>query len=427
MSEPFPSDEHAADGLPRWAERLIGWLAPSRNRDVLLGDFAEVFGHVAATEGRGQARRWLAWQVIKSIPAFLSDGFYFGGVMTGNYVKTAYRNVMKRRFFSALNVGGLAIGMAACLLIFQFVAFEHSFDAFHAQGEALYRVNFTSMQNGEEKSTAPHTWSAMGPTVAETVPEVQAFARYHPNYGTATLAFTDAAGTRKALNEDHAAFVDPAFLEMFSFPLLRGEAATALTTPRSLLLSETASRRYFGDADPVGQTMEVRAWTSGAYTVRGVFADVPPNSHLKFDLLLPLDDLLDDEDAQYAETDGWAWTNFVTYLYLRPGADVAAVEQKISDLVNTQQQESFQAGNRSAAMQLQPIQDIHLGTAFEDGSANVGSAETVYFFTLIALFILLLAWVNYINLSSARAVERAKEVGCARWWGRTSGRWWPSS
>ena len=142
-----------------------------------------------------------------------------------------------------------------------------------------------------------------------------------------------------------------------------------------------------------------RAWGDGAYTITGVLADIPANSHLQFDFLLPLDDILQDEHGQYHDTDGWSWTNFVTYLQLHPDADVAAVEQKVAALINESKRESFEKANAEALVHLQPLADIHLYSDFDEDWGGRGNYKTFYFLTLVELFNLLIALVMYVNLS----------------------------
>lgn len=395
-------------GLPGWAVWLLYRLVPSGNRDVVLGDFAEIYSYIAATEGRSKAQRWYLWQVVRSMPAFFSDGIYFGSVMVGNYFKITVRNLKKRKFFSALNIGGLAIGMAVCLLIFQYVAFETSYDTFHDNSSALYRVNLEGVVEGGAESTSAYTWAKLGIETEANVPDVERVARYHPSYGTITVAYEDEAGHRDVYREnDNAAFVDPSFLELFTFPMLQGDTATVLT-PGTLLISTSLAQKYFGDSDPIGKVLDIRAWVSGKYTVTGVLEDPPANSHLSFDLLLPLEDLL--QGGQYSRQNGWSWTNFVTYVQLYPGADTDVIGEKITEIIASNTPSDIEE-NPTLKAELQPVDSIHLYSVWDSNSIGGGSYKTVYFFTIVGLFVLFIAWINYINLSTARAMERAKEVG----------------
>ncbi|MFV1981028.1 MAG: FtsX-like permease family protein, partial [Rhodothermia bacterium] len=255
--------------------------------------------------------------------------------------------------------------------------------------------------------------SATGPTLVEELPEVLRFARFHPNDREATLSFTDSDGERRIFRETRLAYVDPDFLELFSFPLIRGKKQSVLSEPRSMIISESVARRYFGDDNPVGRVINLRAWSRGDYVITGVFEDVPGNSHLQFEYLLPLNDLLDDKVGQYGQSDGWTWRNFITYAQLHPAADVESVGAKATEVITAHNRQRLEESQRSFQLTFQPLEEIHLHSDFdpEFSSWSNGSRQTVYFFTVVALFILALAWVNYINLSTARAIERSKEVG----------------
>ncbi|MCG8607171.1 ABC transporter permease [bacterium] len=330
--------------------------------------------------------------------------------MLKNYLKIAFRNLVKRRFFSSLNILGLSIGMAACLLIFQYVAFEYSFDRFNVNKDHLYRVNMITKQNEVARDNEIYTYYGMGPAIAEQVPEIEGYTRVHPNWSAGTFVFRDAEGQQQAIKAKGIYFVDPAFLSLFTYPLTQGDPTSALKQPRTMLISESMVRRFFGDQDPVGRQLEVIAWTEGEYRITGVFKDVPKNSHFQFDFLLPIRDILEDDHGQYYGQ-GWSWTNFYTYVQLKPDADLTAVASKFEQIVMENKQEQFNRGNISAEIQLQPLPDIHLYSPTSATDVVQGNYKTVYFFTIVALFILIIAWVNYINLSTARAVERAKEVG----------------
>jgi putative ABC transport system permease protein len=330
--------------------------------------------------------------------------------MFRNYVTIAFRNLVKRRFFSSLNILGLSIGMAACLLIFQYVVFEYSFDRFNVHRENLYRVNMTTKQNGVTRDNEIYTYYGMGPAIAEQVPEVEAYARVHPNWSAGTFVFRDARGQEQAIKAEGVYFVDPSFLSLFTYPLVQGDITSALKEPRTMLLSEAMAQKFFGDQDPVGRQLDLVAWTDGNYRITGVFKDVPENSHFQFDFLIPIRDILEDDHGQY-QGGGWNWTNFHTYVQLKPGTDLPAVASKFEQIVTENKLENFERRNISAEIELQSLLDIHLYTSIPTTDVVQGSYKTVYFFTIIAVFILIIAWVNYINLSTARAVERAKEVG----------------
>jgi putative ABC transport system permease protein len=336
--------------------------------------------------------------------------------MFKNYLRVALRHLLRHRGYSAINVAGLTVGLACCLLIFQYVAFEYSFDRFHAHEADLYRVNTVMTRQGEEPSedgpeAGAFTPHGMAPALAEAVPELRHVARAHPEYGAAVVSTP--AHPERVFQEEEVFYVDPAFLEMFTFPLVQGDAA-ALANPGSALVTETFARKYFGDASPVGQVLDVSGQVDGTFRVAGVLEDVPANSHLRFDLLLPMSALLAGEGYSLPES-FWGWNNFATYVQLQPGADRAAAERKMTGVLSANFPEMFRAEGLIPRVLTQPLSDIHLNDAIEGpsgpGGTVLGSYRTVYFFTVIGLVTLIIALVNYVNLATARAMDRAREVG----------------
>ncbi len=327
--------------------------------------------------------------------------------MLKNYLKIGLRALTKHKGHTFINVVGLALGMACCLLLFQYVAYETSFDDFHTKRDRLHRATFQMMQNDVDDGTTANVGYIFGPTVAEEIPEVIRYVRIHPNYGDAVLSYQEGA-TERTFTESKAWFVDSTFFAMFDFPLVMGDKARALAEPNTLFLSETLAQKYFGNENPMGKSLVFTGWVNETYTVSGVFADVPSTSHLQFDVLLPMQDLL--ADGRF-ERSPWGWQNFVTYVELPPSADVAAIEDKVTSLYMRYRQEDFTTSNTQATSYLQPLADIHLNEEIQAPAAKTGSRKTVYFFTIIGLITLIIALVNYVNLSTARAMDRAKEVG----------------
>ncbi len=327
--------------------------------------------------------------------------------MFRNHFKIAFRNLRSKKVYSTINILGLAIGLACCLLIFQFVSFEYSFDGFNKNEATLHRIIQTTQQGGGEPNAIARTGWAIAPTLAQEVPEVKNFVRLHPEYFNAIVA--NPAQPDKAFEEDRVYYADSSFFQMFSYPLIEGNPARALTSG-TVMLSETTARKYFGDKDPVGQSLDVRGWISGTFRVEGIFRDVPANSHLQFDMLLPMVDLMEKSDFSDPST-GWDWTNFVTYVQLDERANLSAVEQKFSTIFTRNQQEKWQQSNTTGHINVQPLRDIHLNADLSAPKAVTGSHQAVYFFTIIGLVILLIALVNYVNLTTARALDRACEVG----------------
>ncbi len=331
--------------------------------------------------------------------------------MARAYFRATLRGLARRKGYSFINIAGLTLGLACCLVIFQFVAFEYSFDRFHAHERDLYRVLQTTTLVSEVFGEwgGDYTGFALAPALAESVPEIARVVRLHPEYGGALVA--NPARPERVFEEDRLFYADPAFLEMFTFPLIAGSPRMALE-PGTMLVSEKAARKYFGDADPIGQVLDVTGSTEQSYRVTGVFKDVPFNSHLQFEMLLPMKDLLGTEDYRNEPEGGWSWNNFTTYIQLVPGSDVVAVERKMRQAYETRRGDVLREQGRKVRLWAQPLRDVHLNNNIQswEGIA-AGSYRTVYFFTVIGFVTLLIALINYVNLATARALDRAAEVG----------------
>lgn len=328
--------------------------------------------------------------------------------MFKNYLRTAVRNLARKKGYSFINIAGLTIGLASCVIIFQFVVFEFSFDRFHENRDDVYRVLQSIPLTAEEFGTGgAYTGFALGPALEEDVPEIRHVTRVHP--GQRTIVSNPEHADR-VFEEQRALYADPAFLEMFTFPLTAGAPETALD-PGTILLSEASAEKYFPSENPIGQTLRVTGNVEGEFRVAAVFQNVPANSHLVFDMLLPVDDLIREGYSEEPEG-GWSWNNFATYVQLRPDADRAAVEAKMADVYTARRGEVLRQQVRKVKIEAQRIHDIHLNAEIT-GPANevMGSSRTVYFFTVIGLVTLLIALFNYVNLATARALDRAREVG----------------
>lgn len=329
--------------------------------------------------------------------------------MFKNYFKITIRSLLRRKVYSGINILGLSIGIACCLLIFQYIAFEYSFDSFHQNAPTIYRVNPTTVWSGSEPEIAATSGWAMGPALAQEVPEITQFVRLHPD----EAVIANPAQPDKAFEEEGIYYADSTFFQMFSFTMVSGNPNQTLLKPGTILLSESVARKYFGAENPVGQTLDVRGWISGSFRVDGVFQDVPANSHLQFNMLLPMADLLEKSNFNQPQT-GWNWTNFITFVQLHEKVDLAAARQKSTDIFLKNKEEDFKATTSTGYLGFQPLLDIHLNEDIIAPAAVMGSYRAVYFFAIIGLVTLLIAFVNYINLTTARALDRAREVGVRR-------------
>jgi putative ABC transport system permease protein len=240
--------------------------------------------------------------------------------MLKNYLKIALRNLLRQKAFSFINIAGLALAMAACLLIMQYVRFEWSYDGFHGKGSRIYRVRMDRYMNGEFQYKSAKTYPNVGSRLKADVPGVEEFVRLLPEEGVLSIPQTETV-----FQEDRILFADASFFEVFSLKLMAGDATKALSAPNAAVLSETTARKYFGEQDPLGKTLTFHndSGREEVYTVTGVCQDMPENSHFAFDLLFSYRTLSGRWGA-LAE-DNWQVDDYYTYLLLRPGTSPASV------------------------------------------------------------------------------------------------------
>jgi putative ABC transport system permease protein len=323
--------------------------------------------------------------------------------MLRNYLLIAFRTMARHPGYTALNVVGLALGLACAFFILHFVQDERSYDRFHPHADRTYRL-VADQYTASDTSYAAITSAPMAPAVAAEFPEVEAFTRLFP------VQPLVARGDLWRY-EERVFFADSTFFEVFHFPLVAGDPATALRGPGSLVLTEAAAQRYFGLEDPMGQALTLVGGTP--FTVTGVLAPVPARSHLDFDILIS-------HASWEAEEDNWFWFGWQSYVLLRPESDAAALEQKLPELVERHAGERMRQAEFSFDIRLQPLTSIYLHSDREEAAGTrVGRASTLAVFSLIALFTLLLAGVNFTNLATARAASRAKEIGVRKATGAT--------
>src|SRR5260221_1926982 len=336
--------------------------------------------------------------------------------MFKNYLVTAWRNLKKNKVFAFINISGLAIGMAVCLLILQYVNFELSYDQFNKNVADIYRVGNDRYQNGKLVQHGTITYSAVGKAMQDDYPEILDHARVEP-WGNIIVGYQD-----KKIGDVNTTAVDNSFLTMFSYPFLAGDVATALKEPFSTVLTTKTADRIFGDqkgdySQLIGKQFIINR-DSMPYKVTGIMADVPENSHLLFDVLAAYQAMYAGQNP-YKEADyDWTDSDFWHYVQLKHGTDYKALEAKFDAF----SQRHFQGNKVSGSVEkfhLQPLSKAHLYSDYEYEIGKTGSATVVWGLFIIAVFIISIAWVNYINLSTARSVERAKEVGVRKVAGAT--------
>ena len=401
---------------PRWADKFLEWYCAPAFIEEIQGDLHEAFHRRCAERGLATARLLFVYEVLRSLSFRTFDKSIILSVnsnaMFTNYLKITLRNLLRHKAFSLVNILGLAISMSASLLILEYVHFERSYDKFHLNSDRIYRVLL------ERKTPSVHHFlSANHPGVAPALkaefPEVEEYARMLPPGirmpDAVTLSYVDEKGDESIFLEGNYYIAEPSFLRMFSFPFIQGDARHALDDANSIIISETLAKKYFGSVGPLGKTLAADGGRVN-FEVTGVFKDIPDNSHISFDFLVSRYFVVDASPGDVAGA--WIWPEFFTYVRLAPGTNVDALETKLEDFYY-RHNEAFQTKNDiEEHMKFQPLTDIHLKSpAMGKERAKTGSDQMMNFLLLIAVLILSIAWINYINLSTSKSVERAKEVG----------------
>jgi hypothetical protein len=313
--------------------------------------------------------------------------------MFKNYLKIALRNLINQKAYSFINITGLAVGMACFILILLWVQDELSYDRFHENTENLYRVvDHEKYSNGEELYFTSNP-AVLGPILKEEYPEILEFARFIRGRNIITHY------GEKRINDDGFAFADPSFFSLFTFPLVEGDKENVLSGPYSLVISEETARKYFGEKNPIGKTIRIDNRLD--FKISAVAKNVPANSHLQFKFLAPFTTIKEFG----GELEGWNSFAYATYILLDKNGDYREVSRKIEDVVRQRDEKSI------VSLSLQSIKDVHLYSSHIWGLGGDGDIKYVYIFSIIAVFILLTACINFMNLATARSARRAKEVG----------------
>ena len=333
--------------------------------------------------------------------------------MFQNYLKTAFRNLAKRKGYLLLNIVGLITGMTGCLLIFHYVSYERSYDKFQPLSEQIIRLRLDVFQNGKEQLQSVAVYPAIAAAMKKDFPEVENFCRLH----NVNLLLSNEEKNIK-FNETKGFYAEPSFLRMFDVDVVKGNSSNLLNEPYQIMLSESMSKKYFGNEEAVGKKLVVRSPSFlQTYLVTGVFKDYPQNSHLTFGYLVSystFDKVLQHYGypAGFTE-DSWEFRDFYAYLQLKQGADRKKLQSKLpafcDHYINNRQ--GKRNNNSHDELYLTPLKNIHLYSDYFDEPGTNGNGQAVSFLFLIAVFIICIAWINYINLATARSVERAKEVG----------------
>ena len=319
--------------------------------------------------------------------------------MFNNYLKIAFRNVKKHKAYAFINIAGLAIGMACCILIISFITTELSYDRYHKNSDRIYRLGLDANLGGNQ-ILMPICTAPAAPALVQDYPEILDAVRFQ-GMGKVSVKDRDIE-----FFEENVLLADNSIFNIFTFPMIKGDPNSALKTAYSLVMTEDTAKKYFGEEDPIGKILKVD--NQFDYTITGVVENVPKNSHFTFDILCSFESLY----AQRGEAmEMWLAFNLYTYVLLEEGTKPKELEKKFPDLIDKHMGTALKAIGGRIDFFLQPLTKIHLHSHMENEIGANSDIAYIYIFSAIALFILIIACINFMNLATARSALRAKEVG----------------
>ena len=369
-----------------------------------LGDYEEMYNLKISDKGFIKARLWYWTQILISLPPFFIETSKWNIAMLKSYFKIAVRHFQRQKTYSLINISGLAVGMACCILILLWVYDELSYDRHHEKADRIYRITYAEEIGGayDHYALAPF---AAAPVFTEELSEIESFTRLWQRNGLLTHE-------GRKFEERDIFYVDPDFFKIFTCNFIEGEPATALNEPGSIVLTAQSARKIFRENNPVGQTLNLNA--DGDLLVTGVIEDIPKNSHFKFNCLVSMKTI----QGQRAERlKQWQTINGWSYLLLSKGDLANNVEKKLAAIVERHVGDEFRKYGMKVDYFLQRMTEIHLRSHLQAEIEGNGDILYVYAFSLIAFFILLIACINFMNLSTARSANRGKEVGVRKIFG----------
>ena len=372
------------------------WILSDRYSEAFAGDLRELFKETSEARGRFRAVVWLSGHLVQSIFVLAGNAIKGSMIMLKSYLLTAMRNIRKQPGFSFVNIFGLAVGLSAATLILFYLRFETSFDRFHAEADSLYRVSFRHLKGGTYENESEVFTPPVGEDMAKEFAEVEDFVRL----STRRPAYLTVKG--KAYKERSIVYASDGFFRLFSFRLTQGDPETALTEPYSIVLAEKTAQKIFGNGNPLGEMIDIGG--ENLYTVTGVIAPPPANSTIQFESLLSFSTLYRIPGRHM----GWNGGNqYINYVRLGKGISSQDLENKFPDFLWRHINELIAGAGWKMEAVLQPMKKIHFHYDVSSRTALMNFTT----FSAVAAFILLIACINFVNLTTARAARRAREVG----------------
>jgi putative ABC transport system permease protein len=391
-------------GPPKFAEKILSMLSSSRKMGI-LGDAEEEYRITLSEKGRFRADIWYVWQILKPMPFFIRSTLSWSFEMFKNYLKIALRIIERYKAYSFINIVGLTLGISVFVLIALYVYHETSFDRYHEHADRIYRVIQERKANvGRSENTYATTPPALAPALMDEFPEVLLATRIGPlskilvNYG------------EKGFIEDKIYCVEPETFSIFTIPFVKGDPLTALHDPFAIVLSERAADKYFGNDDPIGRVLTLREKTD--FKVTGVFRNMPDNSHFVMDVVIPFRTYFQFKFGEDVITEWSNYGSFYAYCLLQEDVDPIQVDEKFPAFLNRTKYQVYPTDEHlKDTYFLQPLTSIYLHS---DAQIEIGvnnNIRHIQLFSFCAVLVLIIACINYMNLSVARYSQRGKEVG----------------
>jgi putative ABC transport system permease protein len=395
---------------PPWILKVLRWYCPPQLFEEIEGDLIQQFERDAKRYSERKARRRLLWNALRffRLGILLRNKFSWNtnpSDMIFNYFKIAHRHLMNSKAYSLINVTGLAVGITAFLLIVQYVHFELSYDQFHANSDNIYRVGLERYKKGEPQTSSSKNFAGLKDLLRENFPEVNAVTGFYKTPANTGVFFRYKG---KVFNELGGQLnTDSSFFKVFPSILVKGDATTALQDRHGMVVSESMAKKIFGDEEPMGQHIQTPndGDRESERVITGVFKDFPPNSHMHANFVVR-------QEEESKEGDEWSQAFLLTYISLKEEHSPETISNRLNQLYR--RLEVKYPEMKETKSFLQPITSIHLSSQLQDELEVNGSKNLVYVASVIALIILILAWINYINLETARFATRAREVSVRR-------------
>jgi putative ABC transport system permease protein len=380
---------------PRLARWILSFHGHYERNYFITGDCSEEYKQIVRQKGKSSALFWIWGQVFSVMASSLKRSLLFGGTMFINYLKITFRNIKRHKAFSFINIIGLGIGLAISLFIVLWVQDELSHDRFHKNYKNIYRIVERWVISDGSINPGATTPYPLGPALRDNYPEIEESLHFLIKDGT-LVGYKD-----KRFYENKFAFADANFFSLFSFPLLKGSPETVIKDLNALVISQSMAKKYFGSENPMGKTLTINARHD--FIISGIMLDMPHNSHIQADFICNFEFLIANQWSKR-----WVDHQYYTYLELRPDTDVETFGAKIKTFINDNQRDPT-----TIHIALQPLKDIHLRSNFnyDMGGTSQGKALYVYIFSIVAVLVLLIACINFMNLTTAKAANRAKEIG----------------